>query len=596
MKRSVKIAILDSGVKKEHIAFRDMEVCGFSLSVSDGEVIRGDDFGDSIGHGTGIYYLVKKGAPEADITNIKIFAAEGELTQKNFELILSYISENYSFDVINISMGFLRCGNTDALQRICDRLREKGSILVSAFDNNGAVSFPAALDGVIGVDGADDVAEGEFTYVKNGIINIIGKNANMRTAFINPDYIIVKGTSFLCARVSAAAANYIAEHDEFSLRGICSGEMDLGRTESNHLNFEIKRAAVFPFNKEIHALARYEDMLSFEVADYYAPRITGYVGKRISDILPGCESGRVIKNVSEICYSGVDTLIFGHIGELRPLIGQKLIDDVVRGAMDAGVNISFFENPAENVSTGILQEGRYFYPKYTEKNLNRRFGKMFRTDRPVLCVAGTNSKQGKFSLQLYIRKKMTEYGYTIGEIGTEPTAPLFGMDEVFPCGYNGQVELDSSQTVTAINGMIWDITKKNVDLILCGVQSGFIAYNDYNALMFPIEHQTVAAAMQPDATVLCINPFDDIGYIVRTIKAIEGLCGGRVIALVCFPMSVDENWKGAVGKKRRISAEEETMIKHSVSEAASLPVYILGSEAEMTALVDHCIKFFSGEN
>lgn len=59
-----------------------MEVCGFSLSVSDGEVIRGDDFGDSIGHGTGIYYLVKKGAPEADITNIKIFAAEGELTKK----------------------------------------------------------------------------------------------------------------------------------------------------------------------------------------------------------------------------------------------------------------------------------------------------------------------------------------------------------------------------------------------------------------------------------------------------------------------------------------------------------------------------------
>ena len=57
-------------------------------------------------------------------------------------------------------MGFLRCGNTDVLQRICDRLREKGSILVSAFDNNGAVSFPAAMQSdatVLCINPFDDI-------------------------------------------------------------------------------------------------------------------------------------------------------------------------------------------------------------------------------------------------------------------------------------------------------------------------------------------------------------------------------------------------------------------------------------------------------
>lgn len=69
------------------------------------------------------------------------------------------------------------------------------------------------------------------------------------------------------------------------------------------------------------------------------------------------------------------------------------------------------------------------------------FGKLYRNPKPVLGVFGTSSRQGKFTLQLILRKHFTELGYVIGQIGTEPTAALFEMDADFHFGYNTNTDI-----------------------------------------------------------------------------------------------------------------------------------------------------------
>ena len=54
-------------------------------------------------------------------------------------------------------------------------------------------------------------------------------------------------------------------------------------------------------------------------------------------------------------------------------------------------------------------------------------------------MVGTNSSQGKYSVQLYFRRRLREVGYKVGQLGTEPSAVLFEMDEMFHCGYNQQI-------------------------------------------------------------------------------------------------------------------------------------------------------------
>lgn len=56
---------------------------------------------------------------------------------------------------------------------------------------------------------------------------------------------------------------------------------------------------------------------------------------------------------------------------------------------------------------------------------------LYRISTPVLAVCGTSSKQGKFTLQLELRKRFCEMGYKVGQIGTEPNSLLLGWITFF---------------------------------------------------------------------------------------------------------------------------------------------------------------------
>ena len=232
----------------------------------------------------------------------------------------------------------------------------------------------------------------------------------------------------------------------------------------------------------------------------------------------------------------------------------------------------------------------------SQRSSQRRniIGKLYKTDKPELSIIGTNSRQGKFSLQLYLRKELMKRGFAVGNMGTEPSSLLFGFDTVFPCGYNGQIQLDIPQTITAVNELIWDITQKDPDIIITGGQSGFLAYNDSNARMFPSYHQIVFSAIQLDAIILCINPYDDTDFIERTIKAAEGLSNGKVIGIVCFPIDASEGWRGRMGAKKRITEQQESELKNRLLHRFdyNIGIYMLDSSLEIDALIEAIIHYF----
>lgn len=590
----IKIAILDSGVRKDHPAFSNININGFSLCVKSESVEQYDEFIDNIGHGTAIFYLIDKFIKDVEITNIKIYDINSELMQDDFETLLDYIYRHYNFDVINISMGFLSCGSVANLQKICDDFYAKGTIIISAFDNNGAVSFPAALENVIGVDGQENVSLlNDYVYVENSIINIIGKLENMRVAWVKPDYIIVKGNSFLCANITANVAKCIQDQGDFHLQKICTEKHSFLKTVDNHMPFTIQKAAIFPFNKEIHAIARFEKLLNFNITNYYTARITGHIGKQISDILPDCDNDKVIKNIDDIEWNDFDTLILGHTGELSRLTKNDYEANLIYNAIEKDKNIFCFDNPTRILDNqNNYQNAKIYFPKIDSTNIKKRFGKLYKTNKPILAVIGTNSRQGKFSLQLYIRKKFMELGYSVGQLGTEPSSFLFGIDEIFHCGYNGQINLDIPQTYIAVNDLIWNITQKDIDLIIAGTQSGFLAYNDYNAMMFPAYHQIFFSALQPDAIIVCINPFDDMEFVNRTIKAAEGLSGGKVIGIVCFPIDISDGWQGNFGMRTRINEEKENEIKNKYFFNKDIKVYMLDKSDDLDELLFKCIDYF----
>lgn len=588
-----KIAVLDSGVKCNHPAFSNTDIKGLSIQIDkSGEVITSGDFHDEIGHGTAIFYLISKLAKDSDITNIKIYDSQSEISTSDFEHILEYILSTYHFDIINISMGIVMYGNTDKLQAICKKFKENGTIIVSAFDNYGAVSFPAALDDVIGVDGQLGLSSKiNYILVNNSIVNVIGKIKTQKVPWINPDYILVKGNSFICAELSAQLANGSSKDVNYLLQAICKKEVLLEKPVPNTMLFEINRAAIFPFNKEIHAIARYEPLLKFQIIDYYSLRISGKVGKTICDVLPNCNNKKVIKDIEKIAWDSFDTIIIGHCDEYCRIIKEDYKFKLISEAINRKKNIYVFDKMG--ITDAQMNYSQLFSPTVTSQNISKRYGKLYKPNVPILTICGTNSKQGKFSLQLFIRNKLIGLGYTVGQIGTEPSSLLFNMDEVFPCGYNGQVLLTPQQMCSVVNKMIWNISQKNVDIILAGCQSGLLGYNDRNIDMIPFSHQTFFQSLQTDAIILCINEYDSLHFVERVINYAESLSGAKVLGLVCFPYSPSKRLSGIYGAQEHISLTREKELKKEYYSYFGIKVYMLDKKDELEDLVDDFIDFFN---
>ena len=153
-------------------------------------------------------------------------------------------------------------------------------------------------------------------------------------AWLKPDYIIVKGSSFLCANVTAKIAKCLQHRKTVDWNTICSYEYSFQKSIDNHIPFTIFKAAVFPFNKEIHVIARFEELLKFDITNYYTARISGCVGKRISDMLPDCHNEKIIQNIDSINWDEFDTLILGHMGEISKLTPNRYSITLVTNAIN----------------------------------------------------------------------------------------------------------------------------------------------------------------------------------------------------------------------------------------------------------------------
>ena len=358
--------------------------------------------------------------------------------------------------------------------------------------------------------------------------------------------------------------------------------------------FTIQRAALFPFNKEMHSLVRYTDLLNFTITDIYASKYSMMVGSSTTKIMNDPNVlNHCIKNVDQIDWSQFDTLILGHMDEWAEASNHMdTKKELICAAIKNKKNIFAFDDLSD---IDIPESETVYYPRIWPEDIPQKFcfGKLYKISKPVLGVFGTSSQQGKFTLQLLIRKKLCDMGYHVGHLGTEPSALLYGCDDVFPMGYNSSVYIHDYDFVRCLNFKMNQISRNNKEIIIVGSQSGTVMYNNSNLLFYPLQQYNFLLGTQPDCCVLCVNPFDEIEYIQRTIAFIEASVACRMIAFVVFPRTLANNWAGIYGRKKDLSYDEYLIFKHSLTDQFHIPVYLLGDNTDMEQMIQTIISFFS---
>ncbi|WP_313640720.1 S8 family serine peptidase [Paenibacillus sp.] len=597
--KKCKIVVIDSGIDRNFAYFAQRSIEGEGLV--NGSWIK-DEIDDEIGHGTAVTYIIAREVPHAQIYILKLFR-EGEVTEPE-DLIqaLSKCLEEIKPDIIHLSNGMTSFDSYHDLEAIINKLVENNTVIVAAFDNGGQLSLPASFENVIGVDfSLECTKKNEYIYLKNNKVDFLGIGKTQRLPWKSGSYKNVKGASFAAPYITAEVAKIINATGDKQIDSIKSQIAQISKREkqfmvskARHRMPYIERAIVFPFNKEIHSIARFENLLTFDVIGYYDDKVFGNVGQTIGDLIDCKTKDNMVQNYHEINWNGdFDAIILGHLGEMENLTKKEYQKYFVEKALEHGKKIVSFD-PVDAESLKENRGTEVYTPCYSSENLEQTMGKMYEISSPVLGIYGTSSKQGKFSLQLNLREQLISRGYRVGQLGTEPSSLLFGMEEVFPIGYNSTVDLKNEEIILAINQLIRKIEdKKQPDIILFGMQSNTVPYNVGNIAFYNFFIPLIQLGALPDACILCVNTYDDVNYIKQTIKFIESYSDCKVISLVVSPVSQYLQTKEFYVEKFENNKNEQHKTKELLSKFTETPVFLLDDENEIQMLITEIERFFT---
>lgn len=592
--KNISIAIIDSGIDVSRKEFENAKIIKYNLGST-----------DDVGHGTAVASIIHTAVPFAEIFDVQLFANDKKVTTQELINTLEKLYHDRHFDIIHLSSGVVQCDDVEGLYQICKKINNAGTTIVSAFDNEGSISYPAAFDMVIGVDWHKKCAMGKhYIYVENSPVNILGVGSLQKLPWKDGTFNYVAGSSFAAPYITALIAK-LKENGVQKLENILDElkQNAWKQVKFDHKNVQahgvcIKKAIVYPFNKEIHSLFRFYDLLPFDIKGVYEPAVYRKVGVKVEQLLNITGIEHVILSEKTIPWEeDFDTVILGHVGLISSSLKRDIIEEFLDKCILYKKNLYAFDDldKYSDKVNELKKVGCFAYcPKVKKEEVpHHLMGKLYSMSTPVIGIFGTSPKQGKFSLQLALRNEFSKLGYKVGGLGTEPTSLLFGLDFTYPMGYESNVEISGADAIVKVNSMMHEIDLKGKDLIIVGSQSHTVPYNKGNIGLYPIAQHEFYIGTEPDAVVLCINPFDEVEYIKRTISYLENYLESKVIALSLFPLHRELAWAVNGGSTTQLSMSDLIKRKLYYSEYINIPCFILGDEDELTGLTNEIIDFYA---
>ncbi len=624
----IRVAVVDSGVDPTHPLIR--VAGGVALSVrGDGGIEQAAEVADKAGHGTACAGIILRKAPAASIYSVGIFDESLSADGSALVAALRWCLDE-GMDVVNLSLGTTDPSFRRPLAETAREAAGAGVILVSAEHNEGLESYPAVLPDVIGVAGGKVGGRYGYHYREGKPIECVARGDEQRLCWLQPREVMTSGTSFAAPHISGIVAlireaspgvgieevrevlkaNALAERgasrvsETAGARPVPAPREQAPRPREGGLPGWIRKAALYPFNKEMHSLVRHLKHLDFEVVGIADPAGKGLAGGDAGEALGLPAVGIRISPKLGAALRGADTLILGYVDELGRIGKRDVLRESVAAALAAGLHVFSFLPVPPGQYGDLHAEARrrnlkIASPKVDNaevEGLLRRSSRYGAVDVPVLGVFGTSSQQGKFTLQLALRRRLQEAGYAVGQVGTEHHSALFGMDFAFPMGYASPLELPLQWYAPFLDAKMREIAHlRSPDIILVGCQSGTIPY----AIEHPATHTMTSLAFllgtRPDAVVLVVNSIDPEEYIEDTIACLRGLAKAPTIALAMSDK--EKHIRAAYGRSwitpRQMSGEEIDRNLRRLEDRFGIPAAAILSRAGEDRLVEAVVAHFS---
>jgi len=632
--KGVKVAIVDDGICPQLVNIAG----GAQIKLGyDGQIIYEANYlsDDPTSHGTICAVIIKRKAPDAQIYSVKVFGSEMRCDVRALTAAIHWAIKN-EMNVVNLSLGTIGTDHLTLLWEACQLACDHRIIIVSATHNRGFVSYPAAFPQVIAV-GKDDRYEGyDYTYHPDGCVQFAASGSE-RLSLFKPTKSAVVGTSIATARISAIVALILEQNPDADFQQVMDiliANASLGKPKwmgirddsskvANHALSTrspqgdrwswIGKAALYPYDVPMHPLARFADMLSFEVAYAVDPVHSSLIGMDAGISFNAITNIPIVGSLREI-ENEVDTLILGYFDRFKETLKRDILKETLKWAIEKNKNVYSFSPIDPRLWQNLYKEAkarglRIEYAKLPELDNRTVYSYVSGADInvPIIGIFGTAYRQGNFTTQIVLRKELIREGYKVCQVGTAPSSELFGFDVYFPNEIAPVTLWPKRQEMLYLEVLMSNLVKqREPDIVVVGCQGSVIPYElykliDADARDLP-ESYTLPAisfllATKPDAYILVVNSIDPDEYIRDTMNVLKALGKGRVIAIT-FADKVkdivrayfhDSKWA------RQLSEDEIETIAASLQEKFGLPAICPVTPDGSRKLLEVVLEHFAEE-
>ncbi|WP_433958084.1 S8 family serine peptidase [Cytobacillus horneckiae] len=210
-KKPIKIAILDSGINKDHKDFKDIKFVEYN-AINKSEEKVSDDYG----HGTAVAGIIAaKGEVIKGVVNNPILYDVKVLNEKGEGKIESVVEGiNWSIknnvDIINISFGF--SSDREDLKKVINKAYDNGITIIAASGNTMGLSvdYPANYENVLSISSLDKDLQID-TYSATGKIDYSAPGVDLYSTDKEGGYSSFTGTSFASAYATGVISSIMSK-------------------------------------------------------------------------------------------------------------------------------------------------------------------------------------------------------------------------------------------------------------------------------------------------------------------------------------------------------------------------------------------------
>ena len=210
--QGTRVCIVDSGVERDHPLVGPLAGSYHVVPGPDGHpVIDQTDTGDLCGHGTACAGIIRKIAPDCEISSVRVlggnFAGTGEFLLAGLRWAIEQ-----GFDVVNMSLSTRRPAFVTALHDLADSAFFGGTVLVASAHNLPVESFPWRFSSVISVGSHDKNDSELFLYNPNPPVEFFAHGQNVPVAWLKRGQTTSTGNSFATPHVAGRCALILSKH------------------------------------------------------------------------------------------------------------------------------------------------------------------------------------------------------------------------------------------------------------------------------------------------------------------------------------------------------------------------------------------------